>query len=68
MFSGVTTFTLLQFASMRLPSGKVMAYTYLVPAWVLVWQMSLGNGLPAPILLVGVVATIIALLALLTDE
>lgn len=67
-FSGVTTFTLLQFASMRLPGAKVMAYTYLVPSWVLVWQVFLGNGFPPTILLVGIGVTIIALLMLLRDD
>ena len=45
LYSGVcdgATFTLLQFAALRLPSSKVMAYTYLVPAWVMVWDVALG--------------------------
>ena len=35
IFATAATFVLLQFASLRLPSAKVMAYTYLTPSWVI---------------------------------
>ena len=38
------TFVLLQFATLRLPSAKVMAYTYLVPSWVILWELALGRA------------------------
>lgn len=59
------TFVLLQFASLRLPSAKVMAYTYLTPSWVILWEIALGNGAPPAAILGGVALTILALLALL---
>jgi len=59
---------LLQFASLRLPSAKVMAYTYLTPTWVAGWQAALGHGLPGEMVLVGVALTAAALFLLLTDE
>lgn len=68
LFATVLTFSLLTFASMRLPSAKVMAYTYLTPTWVLVWEALLGNGLPRFAILFGVIATAAALLILLRQE
>ncbi|KIN73989.1 DMT family transporter [Sulfitobacter guttiformis] len=62
------TFVLVQFATMRLPSAKVMAYTYLVPVWVICWEVGLGNGLPPIGIVAGVVLTVLALLLLLRDE
>ena len=61
------TFYLLQYAALRLPSAKVMAYTYLVPAWVIVWEAGMGNGWVGATVLAGVGLTIIALLMLLKD-
>ncbi len=58
------TFVLFQFASLRLKSAKVMAYTYLTPSWVLIWETVLGNGLPPLLILVGIALTIVALLIL----
>jgi len=62
------TFVLLQYASLRLPSAKVMAYTFLTPSWVILWDVALGRGLPPVAILPGVALTILALLALLKDE
>ena len=62
------TFVLLQFASLRLPSAKVMAYTYLTPTWVILWEVSLGKGAPPPLVLGGVALTILALYLLLRDD
>ena len=62
------TFVLLQYASLRLPSAKVMAYTYLVPSWVILWQAGLGHGFPPLMVLIGVGLTIVALILLTKDE
>lgn len=62
------TFVLAQFASLRLPGAKVMAYTYLVPSWVICWEIALGHGVPRGLVLVGVGLTILALLVLLKQE
>lgn len=61
------TFVLLQYASLRLPAAKVMAYTYLTPCWVILWEIGLGRGLPPLGIMVGVVMTILALYLLLED-
>ncbi|WP_299292819.1 DMT family transporter [uncultured Tateyamaria sp.] len=66
--ASAATFVLLQFASLRLPAAKVMAYTYLTPTWVIGWEMALGNGVPGALVLAGVALTIVALLMLLRDE
>jgi drug/metabolite transporter (DMT)-like permease len=62
------TFVLLQFASLRLPSAKVMAYTYLTPTWVIGWEAALGHGVPRGLVLVGIALTVTALVLLLKDE
>lgn len=67
-FATAVTVVLLQFATLRLPSAKVMAYTYLTPSWVILWELMLGNGAPQPLLLVGVALTVLALWLLLRDE
>jgi drug/metabolite transporter (DMT)-like permease len=67
IFASASTFVLTQFAAMRLPSAKVMAYTYLVPSWVILWELGLGNGAPVVLVLVGVGMTIAALAMLLRD-
>ncbi|MEL6464619.1 MAG: DMT family transporter [Pseudomonadota bacterium] len=67
-FASAASFVLLQFATLRLPAAKVMAYTYLTPSWVILWEVVLGNGLPPALVAIGVGLTIIALLMLLRDE
>jgi drug/metabolite transporter (DMT)-like permease len=61
------TFFLLQYAAKRLPGAKVMAYTYLVPSWVVLWEIGAGRW-PAALILIGIVATLLALLMLLRTE
>ncbi|MCB5200011.1 DMT family transporter [Loktanella sp. TSTF-M6] len=66
--ASAATFALLQFAATRLPSAKVMAYTYLTPSWVICWQLALGAVPPRPLILVGIALTILALFLLLRDD
>ena len=68
VFASAATFVALQFAAMRLPSSKVMAYTYLTPSWVICWEILLGRGAPPGLVLVGIGFTIVALCLLLRDE
>ena len=67
MATGVT-FLIMRFATLRLPSAKVMAYTYLTPSWVILWEIALGNGVPGFMVLIGIGLTILALALLLRDE
>jgi len=62
------TFFLVQFAVLRLPASKVMAYTYFTPAVVIVWEGALGLGWPQLAILGGVGLTVLALLILLKNE
>lgn len=68
IFATAISFWLVQYATLRLPSAKVMAYTYLVPSWVILWEAALGHGIPGGLVLLGVVATFAALWLLLKDE
>jgi drug/metabolite transporter (DMT)-like permease len=68
IFASSATFVLLQFATMRLPSAKVMAYTYLTPSWVIGWEVALGNDVPTGLVWVGVGLTVVALALLLRDD
>lgn len=68
VFASASSFLLLQFASMRLPSAKVMAYTYLTPSWVMIWNVALGSALPPGLVLIGIALTIVALFLLLRDD
>lgn len=62
------TFFLVQYATMYLPSAKVMAYTYLTPSWVIMWELVLTGNAPPALMLLGVAATVVALLMLLRNE
>lgn len=68
LFATAASFWLVQYATLRLPSAKVMAYTYLVPSWVILWEIALGHGAPGGLVLLGVAATFGALWLLLKDE
>ena len=68
IFTTAGTFALLQFAALRLPSGKVMAYGYLVPAFVALYEGLLGHGWPAPMVWAGVGLILCALLILLLGK
>lgn len=66
--ASAATFLLLQYATLRLPSAKVMAYTYLTPSWVILWQIALEGSVPPALILVGVGVTMLALFMLLRNE
>jgi drug/metabolite transporter (DMT)-like permease len=61
------TFVLLQYATLRLPAAKVMAYTYLVPSWVILWEIALHGVVPPALVLAGVAMTALALGLLLKE-
>ena len=68
IIASAVTFVLMQYASLRLPPAKVMAYTYLTPSWVLVWEFALGHPVPPAPILIGVALSVTALLFLLKDD
>lgn len=68
VFASAITFFLVQYAALRLKSAKVMAYTYLTPSVVVLWEAVLGEGWPQPALLAGVAMTVAALTILLVRD
>ncbi len=68
LFASALTFLLLQYAAQRLPSSKVMAYTYLTPAWIILWELALGHGGPGAQVLPGIALIAVALLMLLRKD
>lgn len=61
------TFFLVQYATLRLPAAKVMAYGYLVPVFIIIWEGLLGHGWVAPVVWLGAAATMGAMLMLLRE-
>jgi len=68
VFATAGSFFMLQHGARVLPAAKVMAYTYLTPAWVICWELALGHGAPSFLVLGGVALTVVALVLLLKDE
>ena len=68
IFATMLTGTILIYATVRLDSAKVMAYTYLTPSWVILWEIALGNGVPPVLIFCGIGLTILALYLLLKHE
>src|SRR3569832_1069525 len=57
-------FFLIQFASLRLPAPKVIAYGYLTPAFVILFEAIAGHGLPGMAIIVGSAVTVLGLIVL----
>ena len=68
IFATAFTVFLVQYATLRLPSAKVMAYGYLVPVFVILWEGILGHGWVNFIVLPGAAAMVLALVFLITDS
>lgn len=57
-------FFLIQYASKHLPAAKVVAYGYLVPAFVIVFEGFAGHGWTTPSVVLGALVTVLGLLVL----
>jgi drug/metabolite transporter (DMT)-like permease len=57
-------FFLVQFASLHLPSARVIAYGYLTPAFVILFEAAVGHGWPTPSVAAGALVIIIGLIVL----
>src|SRR5690606_31945485 len=68
VFANAVSRVLLRFSARALPSAKVMAYTYLIPSWVILWELALGHGVPPLKTMIGVALTVLALVLLLKEE
>ena len=57
-------FFLIQFASLHLPAAKVIAYGYLVPAFVIVFEGVAGHGWASLSVVAGAMVTVLGLAVL----
>jgi drug/metabolite transporter (DMT)-like permease len=64
VFPTAVSFFLVQFAALRLPSAKVVAYGYLTPAFVILFEGIGGHGWPGPSVFAGAAVTVLGLLVL----
>lgn len=55
IFTTIITFFIVQYASRRMPVRKVMGYNYIIPVFVLIENIALGQGFPDFSVVVGVV-------------
>ncbi|MGB3501389.1 MAG: DMT family transporter [Mesorhizobium sp.] len=69
IFTTAGTFFLLQYAALRLPASKVVAYNYLTPSFVIVYEGLLGHGWTSASVVAGAAVTVagLVLLALAPD-
>lgn len=64
IFPTAVTFFLVQFAALRLPSAKVIAYGYLTPAFVILFEGLAGHGWPTLSVVAGALVTVLGLVVL----
>lgn len=66
-FTTAMTFYLVQFASLRLPAAKVMAYAYLVPVVVIMLEGLAGHGWASTSVLAGIAVIVLGLVILVVS-
>lgn len=64
VFPTAVTFFLVQYAALRLPAAKVIAYGYLTPAFVILFEGLAGHGWPGPSVVAGAGVTVLGLVVL----
>lgn len=64
IFTTAGTFFLLQFAAMRIPAAKVLAYNYLTPSIIIFYEGLLGHGWAGLSIAAGAAVTVLGLLVL----
>ena len=62
--STAVCFFLIQFASLRLPASKVVAYVYLTPVFVILFEALAGHGWPSVSVAAGAAVTVLGLIVL----
>jgi drug/metabolite transporter (DMT)-like permease len=68
VFTTVITFFLLQFCTIRIGPTRVMAYGYLYPALIVVWDRLLGKPSPQPITYIGIIVVLLATVFLQSER
>lgn len=66
-FTTAVTFYLIQFASLRLPAAKVLAYAYLTPVFVIVLEGLAGHGWTSVSVLIGSIVIVMGLVILVVS-
>ena len=64
IFTTAGTFFLLQFAALRIPAAKVLAYNYLTPSFVIFYEGLLGHGWAPFSIAAGAAVTVMGLIVL----
>ncbi|WP_245440117.1 DMT family transporter [Mesorhizobium sp. Z1-4] len=64
IFTTAGTFFLLQFAALRIPAAKVLAYNYLTPSFVILFEGLLGHGWAPLSIAAGAALTVLGLIVL----
>ena len=64
IFTSAGTTFLVQYGAMRLPAAKVMAYTYLSPCFIIVYEGLLGHGWPTATVAAGVLVIVLGLIVM----
>ena len=68
VFATALSTAMLQFAAQRIPSSKVMAYSYVTPESIIGWELALGHGGPGAVVMPGIVLILGALALLLRAD
>jgi drug/metabolite transporter (DMT)-like permease len=63
-FTSGGTFFLTQYASMRLPAAKVLAYSYLTPVFIILYEGLLGHGWAPATVVAGALVIVLGLAAM----
>lgn len=64
VFTTAGTTFLVQYAALRLPAAKVLAYTYLTPCYIILFEGLLGHGWASPAVAAGALVTVLGLVVL----
>lgn len=64
IFTTAGTTFLVQYAAMRLPAAKVLAYTYLSPCYIILFEGLLGHGWASPSVALGALVTVLGLVVM----
>jgi len=68
VFASALALLLLQYGGQRLPASKVMAYSYLTPAWVLLIDLALGRPGPGLVVLPGIGLLVLTQMLILRED
>ena len=58
------TFVLMQYATLRLPAAKVLAYSYLTPVFIILYEGLMGHGWASATVVAGASVIVLGLLVM----